>query len=459
MKDKAEAAIEKYKMLAYGGQVLVCVSGGADSMALLHFLYSVRQQYGVSLSVCHVNHGIRGEEALRDQRFVEEACSRMGVPCEVVSVHVPSLAKERGLSLEACGREVRYEAFERIAHEKNAKIATAHTLSDSIETMLFNLARGTGLKGLCGIPPVRGDIIRPLIEVTREEVEQYCRENDIRFITDSSNLTREYTRNRIRMDVIPALKQANPAFEQAVSRAMHSLRGDEEYLAAQVQKSLDESEENGSFRIAVLRALPAAILNRAVLTILKRHHIEPQSERVEALTRMLLQGSGCITLTTHTYARVQDGLLSVFTVETISSPDYSVPFQLGELPLYEGVKALVTVLPINEYSEMICSKKIHPKLLKKCLDYDNIIGTAIFRPKNEGDRITFSARGCTKTLKKLFNEAKIPPPERALVPVLADEAGVVWAEGFGCDRRCEVTHNTKNVAVIDIIRVPIDKTV
>lgn len=452
MKAKALASIEQYSMLSGGGPVLVCVSGGADSMALLHFLYSIREQYSIILSVCHVNHGIRGEEALRDQRLVEDTCEKLGIPCETVALEVPALAKERGLSLEECGRQVRYEAFERLANQLNARIATAHTLSDSIETMLLNLTRGTGLKGLCGIPPVRGRIIRPLIAATRDEVEQYCCENNIKYVTDSTNLLRDYTRNRIRMDVILVLKEINPALEQTIARELCVLSEDEKFLNGETIKALNACEQNGRYKVDLLLTLNPAILNRAVLTILKRYHVLPQSGHIQRIADIVKRNGGCVTLTTNTYAEVKHGFLSVNVSNTSKTADYCVPFCEGESILYNGITVKVTVLPIKEYQNTICSKKIHPNLLKNGLDYDKIIRTAVFRPRKEGDKLTLTARGCTKTLKKLFNEQKIPPEQRGLIPVLADETGALWVEGFGCSPYVEITEATKRVAVIEIIR-------
>ncbi|MCM1544504.1 MAG: tRNA lysidine(34) synthetase TilS, partial [Ruminococcus sp.] len=168
---KIISTIEKYDMLTNVKSVVVGVSGGADSICLLHFLSKIREKYGIVLSAVHINHNIRGEEAKRDENFVRCFCNSLGIECHVFSIDVPKLAKDLSLSEEECGRKVRYECFNKINADA---VAVAHTLSDSIETVIFNLTRGTGLKGVCGIPPVRDNIIRPLIEITRDEVEEYC---------------------------------------------------------------------------------------------------------------------------------------------------------------------------------------------------------------------------------------------------------------------------------------------
>ncbi|MFA9380340.1 MAG: tRNA lysidine(34) synthetase TilS [Acetanaerobacterium sp.] len=439
MEDKALAAVRCYHMLDRGDRIVAGVSGGADSMALLHFLCALRAQYDLTLQVCHVNHGIRGEEAVRDERLVAGYCERHGVPCEVVHADVPALAQARGVSVEECGRMVRYEAFARIAAPMGAKIATAHTLSDSLETMLFHLARGTGLKGLCGIPPVRGNIIRPLIEVTRAEVEQYCHRYALP----------DYTRNRIRMGVVPALMAVHPAGEDAVLTTLRALREDEEFLSEQAEKAAKRSVCADGYDAVYLAEQPPALRARAIGCILKWHGIAVRGGFLEQLGRMLCEGTGSLTLSSDTRARVSEGALRILREDTPHIPNYNLPMYVGERVLFDDICAKVDIM--CNFDEN-CSEKIHPNLLKNVLDYDNIRGTAYFRPRREGDRIRIARRGCTKTLKKLMNEAGIPAGQRALVPVLADEGGVIWAEGFGCAERVAVTPHTGRAVVIQIIR-------
>ena len=163
-------------MISQEDTIVVGVSGGADSMCLLHFLLSVRNELNLNIIVAHINHNLRGKEALRDQSFVESTCKALNVECRVLSADINKISAETGKSSEECGRKIRYEFFNSLA-EKNGKIATAHTLSDNSETILFNIARGTGLKGITGIPRTRENIIRPIIDITRQQVEEYCREN------------------------------------------------------------------------------------------------------------------------------------------------------------------------------------------------------------------------------------------------------------------------------------------
>ena len=209
MNKKVTAFIEDNRLLENGDTVIVALSGGADSVTLLHILNSIKELYNLTLRAAHLNHGIRGEEADRDEDFVRKLCESMGVPLDVRREDIPAIAKESGKSEELCGREVRYAFFDALCEQYGAKIATAHNRDDHAETVLWNLVRGAGLSGLCGIPVRRGGIIRPLLGCSRAQIEAYCAENQLAYVTDSTNLTAAYTRNRIRLEVMPILRQLN----------------------------------------------------------------------------------------------------------------------------------------------------------------------------------------------------------------------------------------------------------
>lgn len=213
-------------MLSYGDKIVVGLSGGADSVCLTHALVSLRDSLSLEVEAVHVNHGIRGEEALRDEKFCSDFCKSLGIKLTVFRFDIPLECKKTGESEEECGRRKRYECFKNTAGE-NAKIATAHNLNDSAETVLLNIVRGTGCKGLCGIPPIRGNIIRPLIMTSRDDIELYCKENSLDFVTDSTNLQNEYKRNVIRNVVFPTLQKMNPSVLSAFSRLTENATDDE----------------------------------------------------------------------------------------------------------------------------------------------------------------------------------------------------------------------------------------
>ena len=211
MRIKVVETINKFGMLKQNDNILVALSGGADSVTLLHLLNSL-QEYSFNIWACHVNHQIRNQEAQRDEDFVRDLCKNLTVPLIVETVNVPELSNKNSKSLEEMAREVRYNIFNKLANKLNAKIATAHTLNDSIESVILNLTRGTGLKGLCGIPAKRDNIIRPLIEISRTQIEEYIRNNNLNFVNDSTNNNLGYKRNRIRHEIVPKLFIVNPSF-------------------------------------------------------------------------------------------------------------------------------------------------------------------------------------------------------------------------------------------------------
>ena len=240
LEQKALCALRQYSLFSQGDRIAVGVSGGADSVALLRFLAALRPQFGWDLVVCHIQHGLRGAEADRDEVFVRALAEQLGLPCAVSRIDAAALALRDHISVEEAGRMARYAFFAQTAGE-GGRIATAHTLDDSIETVLMNLVRGTGLRGLCGIPRIRGNIVRPLLDCTRAEVEDYLGALGQPYCTDSTNLTDDYTRNRIRHDILPRLCALNPNFSGAMARMLPRLAAQQaltDCLAAQSAQQL-----------------------------------------------------------------------------------------------------------------------------------------------------------------------------------------------------------------------------
>nr|MBR2040323.1 tRNA lysidine(34) synthetase TilS [Clostridia bacterium] len=212
--------VSAYSLFKKGDVVTVALSGGADSVALLYALNQLKNDLGITLKAVHLNHQIRGDEALRDESFVKDFCDSLNIELICERIDVPQFAKSNNLSLETAARKARYNLFERV---NEGAIATAHTASDNLETLLLNLARGTSLDGLCGIPVKRDYIVRPIISATREDIENYCKDNNLKFVTDSTNLTDDYTRNKIRHKIVPVLKEINPKAELSALKTSKSL--------------------------------------------------------------------------------------------------------------------------------------------------------------------------------------------------------------------------------------------
>lgn len=446
--EKVKATISKYGMLQPGEKVLIGVSGGCDSSALLHLMSFLATQWGLTLEAAHVNHNLRGAESLRDERFVRSMCREYGVKLHVMNANVRVYAEEHHLGEEEAGRELRYQYFEHCARRmgKGTKIATAHTLSDCVETFLFNMARGTGLAGLCGIPPVRGDIVRPLIETTRNQIEDFCSDQGIPYITDSTNLMDEYSRNRIRHSAVPALLEINPAFERAFLRMTDQLRQDRDFLDDLSDELLDTAETPTGFNGGTLALAEPALKTRAAAKMLRRFGFPCEYERITWIADRFGKEDFKLELAKDAYF-IQKGGLVCREDKRPAEAIAESPFSEGITELLPGKFAECHILDAYYFKN---SHEFHQYVLKNAFDYDKIHGVAVIRSRKEGDQINLT--GCTKTVKKLFNETKVPIHLRKTVAVIADDDGILWIEGFGADRRARVTEETGTVAVIKTSR-------
>ncbi len=287
--EKVLSAAADYEMIEKGDAVVAALSGGADSVSLVHILKALSGRLGITVSACHINHHLRGEESDRDMNFCVELCGRLGVPLTIREADVRSL-QQKHESLEECARRVRYDFFAEVSAGK--KLATAHNANDCAETVLLNMLRGTGLKGLCGIPPVRGNIIRPLIWCTREDVENYCRSSGLSWVTDCTNLSDDYTRNRIRHIVLPELLKMNGSLFGTMSRMEKNLREDSDLLEQMAQEALENARRSGGWDAAALSALAKPIRSRAIKAILMSGGIEPSALRINTAAEILAAGHG-----------------------------------------------------------------------------------------------------------------------------------------------------------------------
>lgn len=311
VRDKVLAAIRQYDMLKGCRKVTVAVSGGADSVALIHSLKTLEKELDIELSACHVNHNLRGEESDGDEAYVRQLCRELDVNLRVFSVDVSgSVAKHQ--STEERARELRYEAFEEMSKTLGSRVATAHNACDNTETVLLNLLRGTGLKGLCGIPPVREYLIRPLLLCTRDEIEEYCGENGLRYVTDSTNASTAYTRNKIRLELMPKLLEINPSLHEGVGRMTAALGEDSRFLEDMAKRALEEAKSGeGVYLCEKLKGLPEPILNRVISLMLREKGTEPTSLRITGFSEIIKSGTGKINIEKNKFAVVKKGVAEV----------------------------------------------------------------------------------------------------------------------------------------------------
>ena len=446
---KIERAVQEFSMLPADTPVIVGFSGGADSTALLHYLAEIRN---VPVTAAHINHQLRGEESQRDERWAQAFCEARGIPVRVHREDVERTAREHRQSVEERGRQVRYAFFQELAGPAG-RIATAHTASDQVETVLYHLAKGTGHKGMQGIPPVRGNIVRPLCFLTREEVEAYCRWYGLDYVQDSTNFCREYTRNRIRLDVLPLLREINPKVEQAVLRLTGQLREEEEYLQGQAEKGLRQAATPLGYRVDDLRELPPPLQARALEKMVReageKQGIHPprlSEEKIRAMGGILRKGMGKVSLGKGFSFCAEQGVSFLILGNLTKKTWRSSVFPPQTFSFFGKLVRVSLRNCTKSKNEM----DFHNLLFHNAVDYDTIASDAIWRNRREGDFFSPCGRGITKPLKKLLNEAHILPSRRDQILLLESCGKIAWLEGFGPAQGHEITGHTRRALQIQI---------
>lgn len=557
MRRKVLQTIRQYNMVQQGDRVLVGFSGGADSTALLTLLWQLREQLGITVMACHLNHCLRKEESERDEAFVRTFCQQREIPLVVVRADVKAGAAAAGQSVETYARKLRYQVFAQAAENLEAllhgdcpdlpqgstvtfwegakeedvcsepdnnpqisaeacptpdssnlktsaensrstadssnfeisaegvcpepdhrgrsatscsnfeisignfKIATAHTLNDNAETLLFYLARGTGLNGLGGIPPVRDNIIRPLIDCSREEIEQFCAEQGLDFVHDSTNDSDDYTRNFIRHRLLPLMQGLNPSFLQGAQHLSQMAREENDLLQQQTKEALEQLTVKHQpltlSREGFLQLHPA-LRHRVLLWMLTEAGIQPDFRKVQQMEQRVCRGSGKTELRLGVALcadRRQFWMDEAVFYPHQRQPYFEQPFAEGTIELFCGKSIEVTILDAQEYKLFF---KKDTSILKNAVDCDKMKDIAVFRQRKDGDRMTVcSNRGAntgSRPLKKMWIDAKIPQTERWKAAVLSDSTGVLWAEGFGCDRHAAPDEQSRRIALIRVIQTP-----
>lgn len=450
--------IKEYQMLKPGQTVIAGVSGGADSMCLLHFLCSIKKEYKLQLICAHVNHCIRGEESDRDEVFVRSWCAENAVEFKLLKVDIPGIANKNKESTELCARNMRYDFFRSLAEEES-KIATAHNLDDNAETVIMNITRGTGLSGLKGVPPVRGSIIRPLLKLSRDEIEQYCKENEVPFVIDSTNNEDIYTRNKIRHSVIPVLKEINPAFLTAVSRLTDQARTEQNYLKGQANRLFEESKSKSEYStvgysIEELMKADEAVIKTGISEYIKTFGIYNCEEKhIELIYSAIKNKGGGVSLPNGLTALVNQSIFRITKKkETLSTFD-AKPVNIKSLMKNSmfihafGKEYKLSIVNDIEIAEKI---KFNKKLLNNLIDCDIITSNTQIRTKRSGDIYKLPYRNISKSVKKLFNEYKIPKEVRDELLLITNESEVLWVEGIGSGENSRISGQSTLAVLVEV---------
>lgn len=430
-----------------GVHICCALSGGADSICLLHCLRELRAGFELKLSAVHIQHGLRGGESLRDEQFCVEICETWGIPLTVIPVDVKGMAAERKLSTETAARECRYAAFAAISCDF---VATAHTASDQIETVLFRMARGTGLRGLCGIPPVRDRFIRPLLDVTREEILAYLRENELLYVTDSTNLSDDYSRNFIRHTIVPPMQELNPGAALHITHMTASLREDADFLQTAADAAYQTAlQPDGSLR--GLTKLHPALQKRCIARFLGERHFPHGYEQITAAAQLLRQGG---SIDPDRSGRLLCASRDTLFVRETLAKIPEIPLQLGENVLFPGFCVTAEVIG-RENADKFSS--VHKKFTDFVLDYDIIKKCVALHGRKPGLRMQPAGRAHHVSIKKWLS-SDVPPAQRQFIHFLSDSEGLIWAEGLGADDRVKVTDATQRILFLQIHRMHTEHT-
>lgn len=475
MLERVQRTIDEFHMLEQGDRIVVGVSGGADSVCLLMVLWELGKEKDIQLYGVHVNHLLR-QEAQEEEDYVKELCDRLGIPFRSFRKDVAAYAKEMSCSLEEAGRHYRYQCFEQVCEEEHCqKIAVAHHQNDRAETLLFHLVRGTGMKGLGSIPAVRGNVIRPLLYVSREQIEAYLQEKQIHYYIDASNQSEAYSRNVIRNRVIPQLEtlndQAISHFAQIADQALEYWDYVEEQAKELEQAGVHHleagSEISADFLLPQPRLLQKHLLYRMLVQEagkakdLERHHVEQVLELLEkSVGKQIALPYGLqakrsyqgiqirkVVNEQNSFDKAQDKAdkkQNIFDKEQNKVNLEPVPVAINDVTVIPGIGCWETHL--HQWEE---GMEISQKVYTKMLDYGKINGTLCIRHPLPGDYFIINKQGERKKLSRFFIDNKLPREERDSVLVLAAGSQVYWIVGMRMSEDVRIDEYTEKVLTIE----------
>ncbi|USG65931.1 tRNA lysidine(34) synthetase TilS [Brevibacillus ruminantium] len=456
--------IESQHLLGPGESIVVGISGGNDSTALLHILWALNShyQYGWTLHAVHLNHGFRGEEAKEDAKYAEELCRELGIAFHLFERSIPEVMKETGMGPQEASRAVRYDLYKQVALKvKASKIAVAHHADDQVETILFRLVRGTRLSGLAGMPARRWlvenqvELVRPLLSVSRAELEQYCRDAGLSPREDSSNRSRKYARNLIRLEVMPLLGQINERYAEHILSLSRAAQEDEAYLQKQSRERLEAvilEQKPGKVAIDAdkFQSCDVALQRRMITLILNylSRQIEWSSQHVEAVLHMI-EGirpsaelnfpSGISVVRVYGQVRFQmeeEQLHSSFFCYKLAVPGMTLVPESGA-----SVHMFYRDGPID-WARLPDDAAV--------FDADRLPGPLFVRSRKSGDRMTLWGTAGSKKLKDLLIDAKVPQRWRDKMPIVTAGDQVVWVPGIRRSAIAPVNEWTKRVLYVEV---------
>lgn len=479
MKEKVWEYIKTHNMIEDGDRIVVGVSGGADSICLLNLLYQFSKEINIELSVAHINHGLRGEEADNDEKFVENICKEYNINYKSYNYNINKIAKIKGISEEEAGRKVRYKSFYKSSELFNAnKIAVAHNKNDNAETILFHLIRGSGIKGLTGISSKREmkstkiEVIRPLLCISRAEIEKYLTSNNITYKIDSTNLTENYTRNKIRNKVIAYItKEINVNAIENIVKAGEHLSEISKYLEQNIDSEYYNlvREDNNEYMLLLEDATSAdpviqkGVIRR-ILGNMKDGLKDIESKHIDQIISLYDKSVGRLInlpgdrIAKRTYNEIRFYIGNQDEKQTLDNKkneNNDINIQINRIPYSYNLKKINKTMDVKIINSTVL-EDIPKKPCTKWFDYDKIENTIKIRTIEEDDFIQIYKDGGRKKLKDLFVDIKIPKEERQFILVVADGRHIMWIiddrAKHRISERYKVNYNTKNILEMDLAK-------
>jgi tRNA(Ile)-lysidine synthase len=465
---KVQLRMEKEQLVHPGDAVVVAVSGGPDSVALLHVLFLLSQSMQLRLVVAHLNHGFRGAESDEEAEFVTGLAASLKLPCEIGNIDVPSYIEETSLNPQAAAREKRYDFLHEIADQYGAaRIALAHHADDQAETVLMRVIRGTGPSGLAGIPERRREkkveLIRPLLRIYKAEVIQHCEQYGLSYRIDSSNNLRKYFRNQVRLDIMPMLKQYNEQLPESLNRLAEMMHDEDGFMESKAEQAFAEwvMAEPSCCRFSRLdfARLHLALQRRLIKLILSYLALPPERidfTKIELARKVILQKQTSnvkLDIFEHIcLLKEYDDVRFQALVPAVGPFSYQVLLENGEQSIQEaGVRFRFSIQELLETGKE--GSPPRPKTAKEA--YFDLMGLAlplVFRNRLPGDRIEAYGLNGSKKVKDMFIDAKLPPSQRDAVPLLVDVTGqVLWIPGFRRSKHAAVGVSTKHLLHVELL--------
>jgi len=451
--EQVSTFIQKHNMLSGGERVLIALSGGPDSVCMTTLLKSLQPSLGLTLMAAYIDHGLRPEETPEERAFCEEFCRSLGIEFISEPIDVKQYQEQHSLNLQEAARELRYQKLDELARRLDcARIAMGHNLDDQAETFFMRMLRGAGPGGLSGIPPVRGNVIRPLMGIPRAEIEAYLNKENISFVVDSSNLKDVYMRNRVRSQLMPVVRELNPGILDTVERTVEILRDEERYFQIQVTKALMKLITRKTDTVIELFLAPLMTMDRVILRRVLRRAIEETKGlrsigfvHVEDIIRLIKEGDAGdrVHLPKDIRAIKKYATLLLTAEPPVTLGTYAIEGE-GQLPLPE-VELLITVTISEERPVEADDGDTRNAVV---FDADKVTFPLTIRARRDGDFFLPRGFGRTKKLQDFFVDEKIPRDERDAVPVVLAGDDIIWVAGYRASEFAMPNNNTKKYILL-----------